>query len=120
MSQQKLTVALSPHVYGDHSVKRVMFDVVIALLPAFAVSLYVFGLGALRVTLLAVFSCVLFEYLIQKFMLKVKPTINDGSAVVTGMLFAFNLPSNLPLWMVAASFWMRFLHPSGSCSDSGG
>ncbi|MDP8265354.1 MAG: RnfABCDGE type electron transport complex subunit D [Candidatus Aceula meridiana] len=100
MSQQKLTVSLSPHTSGKDSVHRVMIDVVIALLPALAMSFYIFGFGAFRVTLLAVFSCVLFEYLIQKFMLKVKPTINDGSAVVTGMLLAFNLPSNLPWWMV--------------------
>ncbi len=100
MSDHKLTVSLSPHTYGQDSVGRIMLDVVIALLPALGVSLYMFGFGALNVTLLAVCSAVLFECLIQKFILKVKITINDGSAIVTGLLLAFNLPSNLPWWMV--------------------
>ena len=63
-------------------------------------ALYFFGLGALIVSFVSVASCVLFEYLIQKFILKVKPTIYDGSAILTGLLLAFNLPSNLPWWMV--------------------
>jgi len=77
-----------------------MFNVVLALMPAFAVSLYYFGIGALIVTLLAVGSCVIFEYLIQKYILKVSPTITDGSAIVTGLLLAFNVPSNLPWHIV--------------------
>ncbi|BDX38593.1 electron transport complex subunit D [Tenuifilaceae bacterium CYCD] len=77
-----------------------MFNVVLALMPAFAVSLYYFGFGALIVTLLAVGSCVIFEYLIQKYILKVTPTITDGSAIVTGLLLAFNVPSNLPWYIV--------------------
>ena len=100
MSNKKLIVSLSPHTCGKDSVSRIMYDVLIALMPAFIVSMYIFGFGALRVTLIAIFSCVLFEYLIQKFMLKVKPTINDGSAMVTGLLLAFNVPSNLPWWMI--------------------
>ncbi|MDD3375708.1 MAG: RnfABCDGE type electron transport complex subunit D [Candidatus Omnitrophica bacterium] len=97
---KKLVVSLSPHTYGKDSVTRIMYDVLIALVPAFLVSIYMFGFGALRVTLIAIFSSVLFEYLIQKFMLKVKPTINDGSAIITGLLLAFNVPSNLPWWMI--------------------
>tara|TARA_R110001592_G_scaffold54722_18_gene167584 strand:+ start:622 stop:1563 length:942 start_codon:yes stop_codon:yes gene_type:complete len=77
-----------------------MFDVIIALTPAFLVSIYVFGLGALIVTSVAIASCVLFEYLIQKYLLKTAVTITDGSALLTGILLAFNLPSNLPIWMV--------------------
>ncbi|HNV52687.1 MAG TPA: RnfABCDGE type electron transport complex subunit D [Tenuifilaceae bacterium] len=77
-----------------------MFNVVLALMPAFAVSLYYFGVGAFIVTLLAVGSCVIFEYLIQKFLLKGNPTITDGSAIVTGLLLAFNVPSNLPWHIV--------------------
>ena len=69
-------------------------------MPAFAVSLYYFGVGALIVTLLSVGSCIIFEYLIQKFLLKGNPTITDGSAVVTGLLLAFNVPSNLPWYIV--------------------
>jgi electron transport complex protein RnfD len=77
-----------------------MYGVIIAMLPAFAVSLVYFGLGALKVTLIAIASAVIFEWLIQKYLLKVKPTINDGSAIITGMLLAFNVPSNLPIWII--------------------
>lgn len=77
-----------------------MYGVLIALIPAFLVSLYCFGLGALIVTLISVASCVLCEYLIQKFLLKKEPTLYDGSAIITGVLLAFNLPSNLPVWIV--------------------
>jgi electron transport complex protein RnfD len=91
---------MSPHVHGGNSVKKIMYGVVIAMLPALAVSLFYFGLGALQITLVAVAACVLFEWLIQKYMLKVQPSVTDGSAIVTGILLAFNLPSNLPIWMV--------------------
>lgn len=77
-----------------------MYGVLIALVPALLVSLWYFGLGALIVTLTSVVACVGFEYLIQRFLLKVKPTICDGSAMLTGVLLAFNLPSNLPIWIV--------------------
>lgn len=77
-----------------------MYSVIIALLPAFAVSLYFFGVGALIVTLSSILSCIVVEYLIQKFLLKEKPTIGDGSAILTGLLLGFNLPSNLPVWIV--------------------
>lgn len=95
-----LTVAPSPHVHGGDSVKRNMYGVVIALLPALAASVWYFGIGALTVVLTSVVSCVLIEYLIQKFVLKVQPTITDGSAAVTGLILAFNLPSNLPIWII--------------------
>lgn len=77
-----------------------MYGVLIALIPAFLVSLYCFGIGALVVTLTSVLACVLFEYLIQKYLLKVKPSICDGSAILTGVLLAFNVPSNLPIWII--------------------
>ena len=77
-----------------------MYDVLIALSPAFLVSIYVFGIGALLVTAIAVASCVFFEFVIQKYLLKTAITITDGSALLTGVLLAFNLPSNLPIWMI--------------------
>lgn len=95
-----LVVSPAPHAHANNSVTKTMGHVLIALAPAYLVSLYYFGLGALLVSLTSVASCVLFEYLIQRFLLKGKPTIGDLSAVVTGLLLAFNLPSNLPLWMV--------------------
>lgn len=97
----KLLVSPSPHIHGGDSISKNMYGVLIALIPAFLVALYYFGIGALLVTTVSVGCCVLFEYLIQKYLLKVKPTVSDGSAIITGVLLAFNLPSNLPLWIVA-------------------
>jgi electron transport complex protein RnfD len=77
-----------------------MYGVIIALVPALAASLWYFGLGALIVTLTAIAACIFFEYIIQKFLLKTNPSISDGSAAVTGLLLAFNLPSNMPVWIV--------------------
>jgi len=77
-----------------------MYGVVAALIPALAASIYYFGMGAIIVTLTSVLSCVAVEYLIQKFILKVKPSVSDGSAIVTGLLLAFNVPSNLPVYII--------------------
>lgn len=97
----KLVVSLSPHVHGGDSVKRNMYGVLIALLPALAVSWIVFGIGAFLIVVLSVVSCVFFEWCISKYLLHRKNlTIADGSAIITGVLMAFNLPSNLPWWMV--------------------
>lgn len=99
--ENKLYVSPSPHIHGGDSISKNMYGVLIALVPAFLVSLYFFGLGALIVTLASVFFCALFEYLIQKFLMKKEPTLYDGSAILTGVLLAFNLPSNLPIWIIA-------------------
>ncbi len=95
-----LTVSYSPHQYGVESVNKIMYRVLYAMIPAFAVSLIFFGLGALIVTGVAVVSCMLFEYLITRYLLKTPSTLWDGSAAVTGVLLAFNVPSNLPVWMI--------------------
>lgn len=97
---KKLIVSLSPHVHSGNTVKKAMYGVLIALIPAYLMSLYFFGLGAFIVSLTSVLSCVLFEFLIQKYLLKQKTTVCDGSAVLTGLLLAFNLPSNLPIWII--------------------
>lgn len=97
---QRLVVSPSPHIHGPDSVKKNMYGVVIALLPALAASIWFFGLGAIIVTLTAVASCVLFEWLIQKYLMKTTPSISDGSAAVTGLLLAFNLPTNIPLALI--------------------
>lgn len=70
------------------------------MLPMFLVSIYFFGLNALRVVAISVASCLLIEWLIQKYMIKGPNTISDGSALVTGMLLAFNVPANIPWWML--------------------
>lgn len=77
-----------------------MIDVLIALFPALVVSVIVYGGSALLVTGVAVLSCVLFEYLIQRYLLNGRPTVGDCSAVVTGVLLGFNLPPSLPVWMI--------------------
>jgi len=100
MSEQPIIVSASPHVHSERTSKKLMYDVIIALIPAFLVSLYVFGINALIVTAAAVVSCLLFEYLIQRYLLKTNVTIADGSALITGILLAFNLPAGIPVWMV--------------------
>ena len=84
----KLLVSPSPHIHGKESTQSLMRDVVIALLPSVAVSIYCFGLAAIKLTLVAVLACVAVEYIIAKYMMKTKPTICDYSAVVTGILLA--------------------------------
>lgn len=96
----KFLVAPAPHVHGSLSTSRLMADVVIALLPALAVSVRVFGWNVLAVTAVSIASCVLLEFLVQKFLFKGPLTINNLSAVVTGLLLAMNLPANIPLWIV--------------------
>ena len=90
----------SPHVHGGESTKKIMYSVIIALMPAYFFSIYYFGFDAARVTFISVAACVLTEWLIQKFLIKGPSTIADGSAIITGLLLAFNLPSNIPAWMI--------------------
>ena len=97
----KPIISLSPHVHGGDSVSKNMYGVLIALVPALLCSFVYFGIGAILVTLVSVASCVFFEWAINKYMLKRTDTsVLDGSAILTGVLLAFNLPSNLPLWIV--------------------
>ncbi|MEE0916120.1 MAG: RnfABCDGE type electron transport complex subunit D [Alistipes sp.] len=93
-------VSPAPHVPSDYSTVRLMGDVVIALLPALMVSVRVFGWNVLAITAVSIASCVLLEYLVQKFLVKGPVTVNNLSAVVTGLLLAMNLPANIPLWIV--------------------
>jgi electron transport complex protein RnfD len=99
--ENKLMISPSPHIHSGDSINKNMYGVLIALIPNFLVSFYYFGLGALIVTTVSVLSCVLFEYLIQRFLLKTTfSSVLDGSAILTGVLLAFNLPSNLPVWII--------------------
>ncbi|MDL2262172.1 RnfABCDGE type electron transport complex subunit D [Bacteroidales bacterium OttesenSCG-928-I21] len=100
MAINKLTVSMSPHDHGKISVRKIMFGVVLAMVPALLVSIYYFGLDAIRINLIAIAACLFFEWFFQKIFIKGKSTIGDGSAIVTGMLLAFNLPSNLPWWII--------------------
>ena len=94
------TISPSPHVHGGDSIEKNMYGVLIALVPTFIFSIVFFGLGVILVTLTSVAACLVFEYVIQKYLMKQRPTIWDGSAIITGVLLAFNLPSSLPLWIV--------------------
>ena len=96
----KFFVSPSPHIHGSQSTQRIMADVIIALLPAFCGSVAVYGWSVLAITAVSISSCVLFEYLIQKFLIRGEMTVGNLSAVVTGMLLAFNLPAGIPSWLV--------------------
>ncbi len=92
-------VTASPHVRSGETVTGIMLDVIIALLPALIAAVRIFGFRALLVVAVSVGSCVLTEYVSRKIM-KRENTIGDLSAVVTGILLAYNLPVDIPLWMV--------------------
>lgn len=100
MENSRFLVSSSPHIRSGESTRRIMMDVAIALLPALFAGIWFFGLRALWLTLVSVGFAVASEIAMQK-MMKRPVTVSDLSAVVTGMLIAFNVPSTLPLWMVA-------------------
>ncbi len=94
----KLIIEPSPHIKSPVTTQKIMLCVIIALLPALAASIWIFGLRALVMTVVCCASCVIFEWAVRKIM-KRSSTIGDLSAVVTGMLLAFNLPVTLPFYM---------------------
>ncbi len=97
-----LNVSGSPHVHSDESTKKIMWRVNLALAPSLIVAIAFFGLNALLISLVSVACCVLFQWLIEKYIMKVPSTICDGSAVVTGLLLAFNVPATSQMiWLVA-------------------
>jgi len=99
MEKLNLTVSSTPHIREKNSIDDIMLDVVLALMPAAFAGVFFFGARALMVIFLSVISCVGFEALYQKIAHK-KVTVNDFSAVVTGMLLAFVLPSTVPFYAV--------------------
>ncbi|MFC1498941.1 RnfABCDGE type electron transport complex subunit D [Verrucomicrobiota bacterium] len=103
------TISSSPHAHSGASVQRIMLDVIIALVPALAASFFFFGLNALRLVMVCVLTCVFTEAVCRKTM-KRNIAVNDLSAVVTGILLAFNLPPAMPSWMaVVGSFVAIFI-----------
>ncbi len=96
----KLLVSPSPHLHAKTSTTSLMRDVVIAMLPAVAVSVLFYGWSELLILGVSVASCVLLEYLITKYLLKRPCTVGDWSAAVTGVLLALNLPATTPWWVV--------------------
>ena len=97
---KQLIVAPAPHAHSGDSVRRNMLLVILALIPAYAVSVVEFGWGALMMMAISVAACVCCEWLLSKYVLKQKPTIYDCSAILTGMLLALNVPSNLDWWIL--------------------
>ena len=103
----QLTLSVSPHIHSGRSTRRIMLDVLIALLPATAAGAVIFGLRSLLVVAVTVAACVGFEALFNLAAKKPIP-VGDLSAAVTGLLLALNLPANIPLWqcVVGALFAM--------------
>ncbi len=100
-----LLVNTSPHIHRKESTSRIMWLVTLSLMPAGIAGVFIFGLGAFRVIALGVFSAVLTEWLLQ-LIAKKKATIFDGSAILTGLLLAYNLPAHVPFWLpIAGSFF---------------
>ncbi len=105
MAQLKKTLEIttSPHIFSANSVESIMRNVIYAILPAALFGVYIFGISALLLLVTAVLSCVLTEYLLNKFsrpQTTLTGTIRDGSVLVTGLLYGMTLPPGLPLWMV--------------------
>jgi electron transport complex protein RnfD len=94
------TISPSPHIHSGEAVNKIMYSVILALIPAFIWSVVMFGIDSVRVMLIAAAACVAFEFLIQKYILKIQPQIKDGSAALTGILLAFNVPASIPSWML--------------------
>jgi len=103
--ENRLIVSVSPHLHKDESVEKIMWMVVLSLIPAGAAGVFIFGATVLWLIILGIFSAVLAEGLIQ-LLTKRKLTILDGSAVLTGLLLAYNLPPEVPFWLpVIGSFF---------------
>ena len=95
----KLTVSSSPHIRHEDNTRQIMVDVIIALMPALAIAIYVFGPRALTLTAVSAAGCLFFEWLYQRLMKK-PVTVGDCSALVTGILLAYCLPVSSPMWVV--------------------
>ena len=104
-----LKISTAPHLNTPLSTRSIMLHVIIALLPALFVGLAVFGLNALLVVLTSVAACIGFEYLFCRYVIKQSPSTWDLSAIVTGLLLAYNLPSDIPLWMVLIGSFMAII-----------
>lgn len=99
--EQLLIVSPSPHVHTSRTVSRLMLNVIIALIPAVVCALYYFGIGAAIVIVTSIVGCVAAEWIITRYVLRrQRSTIGNFSAILTGLLLALNLPSNLPVWTV--------------------
>ena len=99
ITAQNLMVNNSPHIQSPTTIKSIMWEVNLALIPIIIMAVYNFGIRALLIILLSTLGAIVAEYLIQKFLRNIPTTIMDGSAVVTGVLLAMCLPVAIPLWI---------------------
>lgn len=104
-----LKISANPHIQSPRTTQDLMLDVVIALMPAAFAAILFFGIAALKVILTSVAACVLFEYLACRYWLKTQNTTGDFSAVITGLLLAYNLPSTMPCLMILAGAFMAII-----------
>lgn len=104
-----LKVSTNPHMLSPRRTPAIMLDVVIALMPAAITAVLFFGVDALRVMLTSVAGCVLFEYLACRYWLKTANSTRDYSAIITGLLLAYNLPSSMPSWMILIGAFMAIV-----------
>ena len=102
-------ISTNPHIQTNRTTQALMLDVVIALMPAATMAVVFFGLDALRVILTSVAACLMFEYMACRFMFKKQSTTSDYSAVITGLLLAYNLPSSMPCWMILIGAFMAIV-----------
>ncbi len=99
LEELRLVVSSSPHAQSEETIEKIMYYIILALLPAAGVGIYFFGFNAMKVIVLSVVTAIISEALMQKAMGR-RITVKDGSAVLTGLLLAMNLPSNAPWWLV--------------------
>ncbi len=104
-----LKISTAPHFQTTRDTRSIMLDVVIALMPAALAAVLFFGINALLVIFTSVAGCVLFEYLACRYWLKTRNTTTDFSAVITGLLLAYNLPSSMPVWMTLVGCFMAII-----------
>ncbi len=106
---ERLTLSVSPHIHSGRSTRRIMLDVILALLPVTVAGTVIFGLRSLLVIGVTVAASVLFEFLFN-LVCKKEQTIGDLTAILTGLLLALNLPCNIPLWQcVVGAFFAIIL-----------
>jgi len=98
----KLTVSPSPHIKSGQTTKKIMWTVVISLIPSGIAGVYIYGISSLNVIILSILSCIFTEALFLKFRNRDPKTVLDGSAILTGLLLAYNLPPQIPFWIPIA------------------
>ena len=113
-----LTVASSPHIRGDFKTRRIMLDVVLALLPALAVGVFMHGFRSVQVVLVSVVCCIACEWL-YSVVTKKRNTIVDRSAIVTGMLLGMTLPATVPFWLIIAGSAFSIFFVKSLCGGLG-